>query len=263
MAVVAGLVCYPIKACAGVAVDRTEVTPAGLAHDRRFAIVDRAGESQWQGEVPRLATVRVRLVDACAGLVLSAPGAGDLEVDVASDGDLRPVEVEKWPGQGVDQGEDAARWLSEVLERPVRLVGRPPTADAVRPGSDPTALLVTSVSSLDGLNARISDRGARGVPMERFRPNVVITGWSEAHTEDRVDRMTAGTAEFGFGELAIRCVVTTVDQQTGARRGPEPLRTLARYRREPDGGVSFGMKATVHTPGEIAVGDHVTVTGWR
>jgi uncharacterized protein YcbX len=257
VAIVSGLVCYPIKGCAGVVLERSEVTMAGLTHDRTFAVVDRSGASVWQGAVPRMATVRGRVLDA--GIVLSAPGADDLEVDVAAGGRIVETDVEKWPGRGIDQGDEAAEWLSELLDIPVRLVREPPGA---RTGADPTALLITSRSSLDGLNERILARGATPVPMNRFRPNVIVTGWAEAHTEDRVARMTAGTAELGFGELAIRCAVTMTDQVAGVRAGPEPLRTLADYRREPDG-VTFGMKATVHTPGHIAVGDRITITAHK
>lgn len=259
MAIVSGLVCYPIKGCAGVVLERSEVTPAGLTHDRTFAVVDRSGASVWQGAVPRMATVRGRVLGAGAGIVLSAPGMDDLEVDVAAGRRILAVEVEKWPGRGIDQGDEAAGWLSELLDVPVRLVREPPGA---RTGADPTALLIASRSSLDGLNARILARGTAPVPMNRFRPNVIVTGWAEAHTEDLAARMTAGTAEFGFGELAIRCAVTMVDQLAGVRAGPEPLRTLADYRREPDG-VTFGMKATVRTPGHVAVGDQVTITERR
>jgi uncharacterized protein YcbX len=204
-----------------------------------------------------MATVRGRVVDG--GLVLSAPGAADLTVGVADGGRVMAVDVEKWQGSGIDQGDEAAEWLSAVLDVPVRLVREPP---GVRTGTDPTALLITSQSSLDGLNARIRARGATPVPMNRFRPNVIVTGWADAHTEDQVAGMTVGTAEFGFGELAIRCAITMVDQLAGVRAGPEPLRTLADYRREPDG-VSFGMKASVRTPGHIAVGDPVTITERR
>ncbi|HEX6355254.1 MOSC domain-containing protein [Actinophytocola sp.] len=257
MAIVSGLVCYPIKGCAGVVLERGEVTLAGLTHDRTFAIVNRSGVNVWQGAVPRMATVRSRVLDA--GIVLSAPGMDDLVVDATASGRILAVEVEKWPGTGIDQGDEAAEWLSELLDVPVRLVREPPGA---RTGTDPTALLITSQSSLDGLNARILARDAAPVPMNRFRPNVIVTGWAEAHTEDQVARMTVGTAEFGFGELAIRCAITMNDQLAGVRSGPEPLRTLADYRREPNG-VTFGMKATVHTPGHIAVGDQVTITERR
>jgi uncharacterized protein YcbX len=262
MATVSALTLYPIKGCAGVVVEQAEVTPTGLAHDRLFAVVGPDGGTAWQGEAPRLAVVRCRLLLDGAKLVLSAPDAGELVLDVAVDGAARPVEVEKWPGSGIDQGDEAAAWLSGVVGKPVRLVREPARASRARNGADPTALLVLSLSTLDGLNARIVERGADPVPMDRFRPNIVISGWPEPHTEDRVSRMTVGGAEIGFGELAIRCAVTLVDQSTGVRAGPEPLRTLADYRREPDG-VSFGLKAAVLTPGDIAVGDSVTVTEWR
>jgi uncharacterized protein YcbX len=254
--IVSGLVCYPIKGCTGNVLERSEVTLAGLTHDRTFALVDPSGESLWQGAVPRMAVVRARVLDG--GIVLSAPGATDLEVDT-SGGRTVAVDVEKWQGKGVDQGDAAAEWLAGLLDVPVRLVRQPV---GVRTGADPTALLVTSQSSLDGLNARIQAKGTAPVPMTRFRPNVIVTGWADAHTEDRVARMTVGTTELGFGELAIRCAVTLVDQPTGVRAGPEPLRTLADYRREPDG-VAFGMKATVRTPGHVAVGDRVTITERR
>ena len=252
---------YPIKGCRGVAVDHAEVTMTGLPDDRLFAVVGTDGVSVWQGAVPRMATVRARLADGGATLALSAPGADDLTVPVSPDGPVRAVDVEKWPGTGVDQGDDVATWLSDLLATPVRLVREPARAARAR-RPDPTALLITSESSLDGLNARIERRGATPVPMSRFRPNVVVTAWSVPHTEDRVHRMTVGAAVVGFGELAIRCAMTMIDQTTGHRRGPEPLRTLADYRREPDG-VSFGLKATVLTPGRIAVHDPVTVSAWR
>ncbi|ANZ41737.1 molybdenum cofactor sulfurase [Lentzea guizhouensis] len=258
MATVHALTSYPIKGCAGVVVERAELTATGLPHDRLFAVVKPDGSTAWQGELPRLAVVSGRL-HADTKLELSAPGAGELVLNVAVDGEPRPVDVEKWPGAGIDQGDEAAEWLSGVVGKPVRLVREP---DRASRHEDTTALLVLSLSSLEGLNARIAARGANPVPMERFRPNIVISGWDGPHTEDRVDRMTVGGAEIGFGELAIRCAVTLVDQATGVRVGPEPLRTLADYRREPDG-VSFGLKAAVLTPGEIAVGDEVTVTGWR
>ena len=263
MATVCALTLYPIKGCAGIVVERAEVTPTGLAHDRLFAVVTPTGETAWQGEAPRLATVRGRMLHEGAKLALSAPGAGELVLDVVTaEAAARPVDVEKWPGFGIDQGDEAAEWLSGAVGRPVRLVREPDRAARARTGTDPTALLVLSLSSLDGLNTRVEARGADPVPMSRFRPNIVISGWDEPHTEDRVRRMRVGGAEIGFGELAIRCAVTLVDQSAGIRVGPEPLRTLADYRREPDG-VSFGLKAAVLTPGDIAVGDGVTITEWR
>ncbi|MEU7478269.1 MOSC N-terminal beta barrel domain-containing protein [Lentzea sp. NPDC042327] len=262
MAHVHALTLYPIKGCAGVAVDRAELTPAGPAGDRLFAVVGVDGSTQWQGELPRLALVRGRVLREGAELELSAPGAGELVLTVVTGGATRPVAVEKWPDTGIDQGDEAAAWLSEVVGKPVRLVREPDRAARAAAGTDPTAVHVLSLSSADDLNARIAERGGNPVALERFRPNVVVSGWPEPCTEDRAERMAVGGAELGFGELAVRCAVTLVDQDEGVRAGPEPLRTLATYRRGPDG-VVFGLKAAVLRPGTIAVGDDVTITGWR
>lgn len=270
MATVSALTYYPVKGCTGVPVDAAEVTETGLAHDRCFMVTEPDGTFLSQRVITKLAVVRAQVRHGGSKLALAAPGTSDLVVDVIPEGQRRPVSVHRWQGQGIDQGDDAAQWFSGVLGRSVRLFRVPPGHERITPGvvdskasfADATALLITSRSALDELNARLLERGAEPLPMDRFRPNLVIAGWAEPHTEDRMRRMFAGAVEIGFTKRATRCVVTTVDQSRGERAGPEPLRTLADYRREPDGGVSFGVRAAVLRPGRITVGDEVAVHAW-
>ena len=262
---------YPVKGLAGVSVEHAEVTPTGLLHDRNFMLVDPEGTFLSQRVVPAMAPLRVAVLGD--SLRISADGADDLEVPIRYDGKRRDVSLfNSWFGAGVVQDPAADEWFSERLGRPMALVRVTPEHD--RPGwgvhkgqtgfGDAHALMITSHSSLDGLNERIVEHGGDAIPMNRFRPNLVIAGWDEAHTEDRVLRASAGELEFGYACRAIRCAVPTVDQATGQKAGPEPTRTLATYRRQPDygGGVSFGMKAAVLKPGTIHVGDEILVHDW-
>jgi uncharacterized protein YcbX len=262
---------YPVKGLAGVSVERAEVTPTGLLHDRSFMLGDPEGAVLSQRTVPAMAPLRVAILGD--SLRFSADGADDLEVPIRYDGKRRDVSLfNKWFGAGVVQDPAADEWFSERLGRPTALVRVTPEHD--RPGwgvhkgqtgfGDAHALLITSLSSLDGLNERIVEHGGDAIPMNRFRPNLVIAGWDEAHTEDRVLRASAGELEFGYACRSIRCAVPTVDQATGQKAGPEPTRTLATYRRQPDygGGVSFGMKASVLSPGFVSVGDEILVHDW-
>lgn len=271
MATVAGLVYYPVKGCAGVPVSTATLTATGIVHDRSMMLVDEDGAFLSQRKTPAMAVIRVA-VDGTR-CTLGAPGMDDAEFDVVHDGDRRGVSLfDKWFGIGIDQGDVAAKWFGEVLDRPCRLVRVPPDHDrdgwGEHPGkvgfADAHAVLLTAESSLDDLNRRIAARGARPVPMDRFRPNIIVTGWSAPFTEDRVRIATVGGVELGYAVRAVRCAVPTVDQATGAKDGPEPTRTLADFRREPDygGGVSFGVKAAVLTSGDIAVGDEITVERW-
>jgi uncharacterized protein YcbX len=268
MARIARLTYYPVKGCAGVEVPVAEVTPAGLAHDRVFQVVAPDGDFRSQRRYPVLASVRPTLQDG--RLTLSVPGREDLVLDVRLDGLRHPASTFSWQGEGVHQGEDAAEWFSDLLQVPSALVGVAPDHQRVTSGQTPGtaafadghALLVASESSLDGLNARILERGGEPVPMDRFRPNIVISGWLEPHLEDEVRAMSIGTATFGYAKQCVRCTVPMVDQETGAKAGPEPIRTLATYRRHPDGGVTFGMKAAVLRAGQVAVGDDVIVHSW-
>ncbi|MEU7206397.1 MOSC domain-containing protein [Streptomyces sp. NPDC045470] len=109
---------------------------------------------------------------------------------------------------------------------------------------------------------RLTGQGAAPLPVDRFGPNVVVDGGDEPHTEGRTRRLALNGAELGYAEPAVRCADTTVDQGSGARSGPEPLRALGGHRRTASGGVVFGAKFTVLRPGKVAVGDAVAVSSW-
>jgi uncharacterized protein YcbX len=244
------------------------VTSAGLAHDRSFMVIDEGGAFRSQRHRPLMALIQPEVTAGGERLTLRAPGAGMTCVDVDLTAARCDVELFGVAYQGIDQGDAAARWLSRVLGVPSRLVRVPPEHDRVTGGETPGTsayadscpLLVTSRSSLDLLNERIAERCGEPVPMNRFRPNIVVGGWDEPHREDRVHRISAGDVELGFAKLSIRCAVTTIDQESGTKTGPEPLRTLAGYRRAAQGGVTFGVKFAVLQPGKLSVGDEVTIS---
>ncbi|MFC4470882.1 MOSC domain-containing protein [Streptomyces xiangluensis] len=270
MAKVVELLYYPVKGCAGVSAQDAVLTPAGLAHDRSFMVTSEEGVYRTQRRWPRLALIRPWISAGGERLTLHAPGRPyALDIDVDASGPRRDVNLFGAPFTGIDQGDEAAAWLSEVLGAPSRLVRVPREHDRVTDGripgtsgyADSSAVHVLSRSTLDLLNERLTERGGDALPMDRFRPNIVIGGWDGPHTEDRAHRITIADTELGYTKLAIRCAVTTVDQQTGTRAGPEPLRTLAAYRRAPDG-VAFGTKYAVLRPGKLSVGDEVHVTSW-
>jgi hypothetical protein len=260
MARVVELRYYPVKGCAGVSVSEGLVTPAGLAHDRAFMVTDQDGGFRTQRRDPRLAVVRPTVSTDGTELTLHAPGAGAVRVPVDLTGPRRPVVLFKTVYGGIDQGDEVAAWLTDVFGAPRRLVRVPPEHDRVTDGAipgtsgyaDSCAIHVLSVASLRELNARL----AEPLPVSRFRPNLVVDGWT-AHQEDDERLLTIGDVELGFAKAAVRCAVTLVDQEAGAKAGPEPLRTLSRYRRTPQGGVTFGAKFAVLRAGKLAVGDEV------
>ncbi|MFJ1781414.1 MOSC domain-containing protein [Streptomyces anulatus] len=284
MATVVDLFTYPVKGCAGTSVDGAYLTPAGLAHDRSFMVVSLDGVYRTQRRDPRLALVRP-VVSADGGRLTLASadpegGHGALHLDVTTSAPRRDVDLFGVTYQGIDQGDEAAAWLSDFLGTPSRLVRVPPEhdrkTDGLTPGTsgyaDSSAVHLLSRASLAHLHTKMAERGAPPLAMDRFRPNIVIDGhpegrhgegWSAApHAEDRIRRMTIGAADLGYTKLAVRCAVTLVDQEAGARGGPEPLRTLADYRRASGGGVVFGAKFSVVRAGKLSVGDEVVVQEW-
>lgn len=258
---------YPVKGCAGTPLTRAKVLPTGVLHDRTFMFVRPDGLFRSQRSTSKMSIIQPELSSEADKLTLSAPDVASLALDVRLDGPRLTVDVHGvWQGEAVDQGDEVAEWASTLLGEPVRLVRVAPDHQRMPDEwhgaitfTDSTPLHLTSLSSLDDLNGRILEKGAEPVPMERFRPNIVVTGWETPYTEDEVREFTIGTTRLRWVKPDVRCKVTMVDQPTGLSAGPEPLRTLADYRREPEGGVSFGIKAAVTTPGEIQTGDEVMI----
>ncbi|MFI1258687.1 MOSC domain-containing protein [Streptomyces netropsis] len=287
MADVVDLICYPIKGCAGTSMSDVLLTPAGLEHDRSFMVISEDGVYRTQRRHPRLALIRPTVSVDGSQLTLDSAdttsGCGMVRFDVTTSATRRSVDLFGATFQGIDQGDEAAAWLSEFLGTLSRLVRVPPEhdriADGLTPGpsgyADSSAVHLLSRSSLTLLNRRMAERGASPLPMNRFRPNIVVDSglgqgrgsdcgdWAaEPHAEDRARRISIGGAEMGYAKLAVRCAVTLVDQEAGARQGREPLRTLASYRRAASGGVVFGAKFSVVRPGKLSVGDEVVIHEW-
>lgn len=269
---VSGLFIYPVKSLRGYATPLVELDPLGFVGDRRFLVVDDAGKFQTQRRLPKMAQVDARL--GAGSLTLSAAGAGSISVPTTSDprAPLRAVTVWKTEGlQAEDCGHDASAWLSDFLGLKLHLVrigekfSRPIHDRAGRPAGsigfpDGYPILVASEASLDDLNNRIQENAGEPVPMDRFRPNLVVTGCG-AFAEDDWARVRVGQAVFRNGGPCGRCVVTTTDQLTG-ERGKEPLKTLATFRRDKRDPteVNFGTNL-IHetTSGTVRLGDEVVV----
>lgn len=268
--VVAALAVHPVKSLRGVAVGSAQVRPEGLAGDRRWMVVDEAGETLTARRLPRMLTVRAEPLDG--GLRLTREGVASLAVRVPTGGASVPVTM-TGVGAAVAAADEAHDWLSDALGRAVRLVHQAVPERPVRPQdgglvgdvvsfADAAPLLVATQASLSRLDAWICagalDRGEpvpEPLPMERFRPNLVVGGDVEPFAEDGWSRLRIGDVELRFAEHCDRCVMTTTEPGTGAR-GPEPIRTLAVHRKR-DGKTWFGVRMVPVTTGRVAVGDPV------
>ena len=257
---------YPVKACAPEHLQVASVGVDGLVGDRTLAVAvgDRIVT---QRELARLARVRPSLDDTTGLLHLEYDDREPVEAVVDTDRPTREVTIFGEAVAVVDQSPGLSDWLSRLLEAPARLVAAPASTRRTSPGevqgwtvlSDEGTISLHSEASLALLNDALVERGQRALTSDRFRANIVIDGVG-AHAEDDVRLIEAGDVRMAFAQVDARCVVTTVDQQAGVRSGPEPLRTLAGYRRLARGGVAFGIYAAVTASGTLRVGDAVRLT---
>jgi uncharacterized protein YcbX len=197
-------------------------------------------------------------------LMINAPGTSILMVSLNQPSSNR-LQVNIWKDSclAIDCGENAAQWFSDYLEQNCRLVFMPDESERMvnskySPTSQPMSLadgfpfLLTSESSLQELNSRLDE----SLPMNRFRPNLVIKGFV-AYEEDSWKKIRIGGIHFLVVKSCSRCVITTINQESG-RSSKEPLHTLATYRKN-DGQVFFGQNLIQENYGEIAVNDTVTI----
>jgi uncharacterized protein YcbX len=250
---------YPVKSCAGVEVREAVLTETGLEFDRAWMVVDEDGVFVTQRELPRMALIKptLRLSD----MVLKAPGMLALHIELNSVEGPAKVRVWKDEVDAWDMGDLAAQWFSDFLGKKVRLVRFDPDfrrlsnmewtkgVEAPNQFSDGYPVLVVGEASLEGLNGRLAAAGHGPVGIERFRPNVVLSGM-EAHDEDRLDllHIQAEGEEVQLRPVkpCPRCPIPNIDPAT-ATSSPEVSDTLQGYRQDArvNGAITFGMNLIV------------------
>lgn len=258
--VLSGLYIYPIKSASGISLPSAKVEERGLQYDRRWMLVDETGKFLTQRQFPRLALISVEIGEN--SLIVKAPGMEALSVPLELNISTRLL-VQIWNDtcEAIPVGEKAAQWFSDFLSIPCQLVYMP--YDSIRPVppgypmptnqvsfADAFPFLLISEASLQDLNKRL----ATSVPMNRFRPNLVVSG-CEAFEEDYWRLIRIGSIPFHVVKPCDRCSIVTVDQVQGIRE-KEPLRTLALYRRR-NGKILFGQNLINGGLGSLHVGDSV------
>ena len=271
MPTISELFVYPIKSCAGIALREARLLATGLEYDRCWMVTGPDGAMFTQRAYPRMALIKVELGER--DLIVSAPGMSELRTPLNAaqlEGASR-VETKVWSdaAYGLDTGDEAAAWFTSFLGLPARLLRFDPqrkrvvdpdyTANvggATTYFADGFPLLVVGQASLDDLNTRLNGKGAPSIPVNRFRPNVVLSGL-EAYEEDYVETLsidgeapTQQRVELHLVKLCARCPMPTIDQAKGAPNPDwpnEPTDTMSVFRAKPqyDGAVTFGNNALV------------------
>lgn len=273
-AVLSEIVIYPVKSCAGISLAQAVLGAAGLeaggVRDREWMLVDAAGNFLTQREHPRMALVTPRL--AGGALELSAPGMPPLVLAPGRQaGAIRQVRLWDDIVDADDCGDAAAAWFGRAIGVPCRLVrfGEDAsrmastrwTGGAAAPTrfADGYPVLVIGAASLDDLNGRLASAGRAALPMNRFRPNLVVGGLA-AFEEDYVEQFTLGALSLRPVKPCPRCPMPSVDQATGIV-GANPLDILQAYRRKAqlDDAICFGMNCivTAGAGGHVQVGQQV------
>jgi hypothetical protein len=254
---------YPIKSARGISLPSAQIADRGLELDRRWMVVNEEGHFLTQRTIPKMALIHVALGND--RLSITSRALSELSVPVRTNpGRMLRVQIWQDSLDAIDVGQDAASWFTEFLGVRCRLVQMPDNpsrfidrryAAANTPVSfaDAFPLLLISQMSLNDLNARL----AEPVPMNRFRPNLVVDG-TTAFEEDSWRTLRIGSSLFRVAKPCARCTVPTVDQNTG-EAGKEPIRTLSTYRTR-DSKVYFGQNLIHESCGFIKVGDIVSPT---
>jgi uncharacterized protein YcbX len=253
---------YPVKSLAGISVIRWPVTKTGLQYDRKWMLVDDAGQFLSQRRLPQMALIKTALTGS--HLILSASGMENLSLPLTRvDGGIIKTTIWHYHCDARSVSREADQWLSSFLNTDCRLVYQPDGmirqvdpdyglhTDSVA-FSDGFPFLIISENSLVSLNREMQ----LSLPMARFRPNLVISACS-AYAEDTWREISIGAIDFRLPKPCSRCAIPTIDPDT-AQSGKEPLRTLNRIRKWKNS-VYFGQNALHNQCGILAVGDTVQI----
>ena len=270
---IAGLWVYPVKSCAGMALQKARLGPTGLAWDRHWMVVDAQGAFLTQRSHPRMAWIQPEI--GAGHLVLHFPGLEPLRMALQATGAVREVRVWSDTVRAWDMGAEAARWLGQALGTDCALVRCDPAAPRHTSGrwtggevspvhfADGYPLLVLGQAAIDDLNQRLRAAGHAPVDARRFRPNIVIAGL-QAHDEDRVDGFDLDDAQglrLRMAKPCTRCPIPDIDPAT-AVQGTAVGHAMRAYRQDErvGGAITFGMHAVpqgLSEGAELAVGQRL------
>lgn len=264
---VASIFIYPIKSCRGISLSQAPITPTGLRWDRQWIVVNSKGRAYTQRVEPKLALVEVRLPSEALSadwkptlnsyLELSAPGMELLKVSLDDPGQRTDgVSVWEWSGSALDEGEEAAKWFSNYIGKPSRLVRfnaaaetRPVDPEYARGHkvmfSDGYPFLLLSQESVDELNRLLQEP----VSVNRFRANILVEG-CQPFSEDLWKEIKINNIRFQGVKLCSRCKVPTINQET-AVAGSEPTQTLMKFRSDKV------LRPTKKQQGKVYVGQNL------
>lgn len=257
---------YPVKSLGGIRLDFANITTRGLENDRRFMLVDENGRFLSQREHPQLAIFQTE-IEGKFLKITHKKTKQNLTINLSPPSQPSLLSVTIWDDNttAVESSSEASTWFTKILEIPVRLVYMPEeshrktdtqyslTGEEITSFSDGYPILIIGQSSLDDLNNRLENP----VNINRFRPNFVFTH-GEPFEEDNWHEFTVGNIRFFGVKPCARCIMTTIDQETGEKKDREPLLTLNKYRKAGNK-ILFGQNVLISQLGTVSVGEDVTV----
>lgn len=280
--IVSKLCIYPFKSTQGIELQQVQVQAKGFLGDREMMLVSSSGKFITQRQFPQLAKIQVKIVGQNVTLQLADNSFPPITFSTIADGAL--LEIEIWGDRllAIDQGNEIAQWFQQFLQLPsdkvcrvvmksdshIRLMTKKHIKEEDIPLSftDNSPVMLTATASLLELNQRIIEihqQHSQAVPMNRFRPNVVIET-IEPFVEDSWRIIQIGEVRFQVAKPCSRCIITTVDRDRGVKNSlKEPLNTLGTFRQLSEKGVIFGVNTVPQNEGRISVGDRLQVIETR
>ena len=257
------IILYPIKSASEISLKNSYLEERGLVLDRRWMVVDDSSQFITQRNNPEMSLISTEIVES--SLRLNAPGMTALQLPLfPTEGQSKIVEIWGDRFEVIKANEHSEIWISDYLRKKCNFVFMPDHTNrqvdqkyAIGKNkvsfSDGFPLLLIPESSLKDLNSRILEE----ISMKRFRPNLVVKN-TLPYQEDNWRVIRIGECELQIAKPCSRCVLITVDPETGKFSGREPLRTLAKYRKF-NGEVVFGQNLIPRSSGKIEVGMKIEI----
>jgi uncharacterized protein len=261
---------YPVKSCAGIAVDELEIEKQGPRWDRQWMIVDEAGGFVSQRKFPKMAKIKTALIAEGLRLQLGDETAAST-IEISAETENQPLSVKVWNSNllAYIEPESVNHKISEFLGQKVFLVrhGSQSFREVQKSGAglgaevrfaDGFPFLLTNKKSLEELNSKLKTL----IPMSRFRSNLVVN-FPKAYAEDHWKSLSSSSGlVLEFAKPCSRCVMITIDQKTGEPQGSEPTAVLAKTRigsllgpNFDEKGIYFGMNLVHRGVGKLVRGE--------